>query len=115
MQHEGYTARLEYDDASGAFHGRVLGIQDVITFEGRSVAELRREFARSVAEYVAMCAEQGEEPQRPFSGRFVVRVPADLHQAAAGAAAGRLISLNAWVEAAMRAYLEAGGRRRRVG
>ena len=80
MKHIGYTAHIEYDDEAGLFHGEVIDLRDVITFEGRSVTELRKAFRDSVDDYLQFCEERGEEPDRPFSGRLMVRLPPQLHR-----------------------------------
>lgn len=110
MEYEGYSARIEYDENLGAFHGQVLNINDVITFQGTSVEELRREFTASVDDYLAWCEEREEEPEKPYSGRFLLRVEPGLHRQAALAAARKGVSLNAWVASAVEGALsvEAG-------
>jgi predicted HicB family RNase H-like nuclease len=97
MEYKGYQARVEFDADSRTFHGEVINIRDVITFRGTSVRELQRELAASVEDYLAFCTERGEDPERPYSGRFLVRVPPEVHRAAAIAAARAGRSLNSWV------------------
>ncbi len=97
MEYRGYVGVVEYDDDAQHFHGRVVGLRDVITFVGTSVEELRREFRASVDDYLAFCRERGEEPERPYSGKLFVRADPDLHRAVASAAARQDKSLNAWV------------------
>ena len=101
MEYKGYVGQVEFDDDAGLFHGRVINTRDVITFEGRSVAELRREFAESVDDYLEMCTERGEEPERPYSGRFVLRLDPDLHRRLAIAAGRESQSLNTWIAEAL--------------
>ncbi len=98
MEYKGYTAQIAFDDETGAFHGEVINLSDVITFQGSSVEELRQEFANSVEDYLEFCKERGEDPEKPFSGRFVVRVNPDLHRQAVTAAIQHGTSLNAWVK-----------------
>lgn len=98
MRYKGYTAGpVEFDDEVGIFHGEVLGIRDVVTFQGRSVDELRKAFQESVDDYLEFCAERGEEPDKPFSGSFVVRLSPELHRNLSIAAKQEGKSLNAWV------------------
>ncbi len=80
LNHKGYTGHVEFDDEAGLFHGEVLDTRDVITFQGRSVDEIETAFRESVDDYLAFCAERGEEPDRPFSGRLMLRLPKDLHR-----------------------------------
>ena len=64
MQHKGYWGLVEYDDEAGIFHGEVINLRDVVTFHGESVQELRQAFQESVDDYLAFCAERGDEPER---------------------------------------------------
>ncbi len=80
MQYKGYLARTEFDDEANIFYGEVINIRDVITFQGKSVDELRQSLEDSVEDYFAFCAERGEEPERPFSGRFTVRLSPEQHR-----------------------------------
>jgi predicted HicB family RNase H-like nuclease len=65
-----YTGHFEYDDEAGIFHGEILGIDDVVTFEGKSLDELKQAFRDSVAEYLDVCARAGKKPDEPRSGEF---------------------------------------------
>lgn len=80
MEYKSYLARTEFDDEANIFHGEVINIRDVITFQGQSVDELRQAFADSVEDYLAFCAERGEEPDQPFSGRFTIRLSPEQHR-----------------------------------
>ena len=74
MEYKGYIARVEYDDKAKLFHGQVMNLRDVITFQGRSVTELRKALRDSVDDYVEFCAERGEKPEKPFSGKVLLRL-----------------------------------------
>ena len=80
LTYKSYTGHVEFDDEAGLFHGEVLDTRDVITFQGRSVDEIEAAFRESVDDYLAFCAERGEEPDKPFSGRLMLRLPKDLHR-----------------------------------
>jgi predicted HicB family RNase H-like nuclease len=97
MEYKGYRARVELDSEAGVFHGEVVNLRDVITFEGSCVAELRQAFEESVEDYLAFCAERGEEPERPFSGKFSVRIDPELHRQVTIKARLENKSLNNWV------------------
>lgn len=97
MRHEGYEAVVEYDDEAAIFHGEVVNLRDVVTFQGASVDELKAAFEASVADYLAFCRERGEDPDKPFSGRFVVRATPSLHKKISNAAREEGVSLNKWV------------------
>jgi predicted HicB family RNase H-like nuclease len=79
MKYKGYTGHVEYDDEAKIFHGEVLGIKDVVTFQGTIVDEIEQVFKDSVDDYLAFCMERGEEPDKPFSGKFNLRIPPELH------------------------------------
>jgi predicted HicB family RNase H-like nuclease len=97
MEYKGYVGKVEFDDAAGIFHGEVLDTRDVITFQGLSVSELKTAFQESIDDYLAFCKQRGEEPNKPFSGQFVTRIPPELHRQVNLAASISGKSLNAWV------------------
>ncbi len=97
MQYKGYLGKVEFDDESAIFHGEVIDTRDVITFQGRSVDELKSAFQESIDDYLAFCEQRGEEPNKPFSGQFVTRIPPQLHREVNQAAISSGKSLNSWV------------------
>ena len=101
MQYKGYEALVEFDPDAELFHGEVINLKDVITFQGTSAAELKQALADSVEDYLAFCAERGEEPERPFSGQFMVRTEPVLHKQITLAARKAGMSLNKWVSMAL--------------
>lgn len=80
MTYKGYLGKVEFDPEANLLHGEVVGIRDVVTFQADSVAGIRKAFRESVDDYLAFCKERGEQPNKPLSGRFVVRVSSDLHR-----------------------------------
>ena len=68
LKYKDYVGATEVDEEAGVIFGRVLGLRDVITFQGETVGEARRSFEESVDFYLKMCADRGEAPERPFSG-----------------------------------------------
>lgn len=101
MHYKGYEAVVEFDEDAEIFHGEVINLRDVITFQGATAQELKRALADSVEDYLAFCAERGEEPDKPFSGQFVVRADPSLHKAVTIAARRDGVSLNKWVTSAL--------------
>ncbi|NTF06776.1 type II toxin-antitoxin system HicB family antitoxin [Agrobacterium rubi] len=101
MHYKGYEAVIEFDEDADLFHGEVIDLRDVITFQGSSASELKTALAESIDDYLAFCAERGEEPEKPFSGQFVVRTEPRLHKAVSNAARKDGVSLNKWVTAAL--------------
>ena len=97
LQYRGYAGQVEFDDETGIFHGEVLDLRDVITFQGKSVDEIERAFRESVDDYLAFCEERGEEPDKAFSGRLMLRLPPDVHRKAYVRARREGKSLNQWI------------------
>jgi predicted HicB family RNase H-like nuclease len=98
LEYRGYTAGpIDFDAADGTFSGTVAGIRDVIHFEGTTAEELRQAFVDSIDLYLASCERDGVQPDRPFSGRFPIRVSPELHRKAALRAAEEGLSLNQWI------------------
>jgi len=101
MEYKGYTARVEFDDDANAFHGEVVNLRDIITFEGESVEELRQAFADSVDDYLDFCAERDEKPEKPFSGKLALRIEPELHGQIYLLARRANKSLNRWIAEAL--------------
>ncbi len=97
MKYKGYTGHVEYDDEAKLFHGEVVGLRDVITFQGRTVDEIEKSFKDSVDDYLSWCEERGEKPERAFSGTFNLRIPPDLHAKLALQAKTMGLSLNSYI------------------
>ncbi|MDR1276728.1 MAG: type II toxin-antitoxin system HicB family antitoxin [Candidatus Accumulibacter sp.] len=97
LAYKGYQGSFEYDPEADIFHGDVLHLTDVITFQGRSIDELKVALAESIEVYLEYCAKKGKEPQKPFSGTFNVRLNPEIHQRVAMRAAHDGLSLNKWV------------------
>jgi len=102
FEHKGYVGRVEFDDEAGVFHGEVVDTRDVITFQGKSVEELTRAFRESVDDYLEFCRERNEEPERPFSGRLMLRLPPAVHRQVYVEAKKHSMSLNQWITEKLR-------------
>lgn len=102
MKYKGYIGHVEYDDEAKIFHGEVMGLRDIITFQGKSVAELEQAFRDSVDDYLNWCKERGEKPERTFSGTFNLRIPPELHAKLAFQAKTLGMSLNSFVSEKLR-------------
>ena len=98
LKYKDYSGRVEYDDEAKIFHGIVLDTRDVITFQGTSVEEIETSFQESIEDYLEFCHERGEKPDKPFSGKFVLRIPSELHHELYLHASKSGKSLNKWVE-----------------
>ncbi|MDA0313398.1 MAG: type II toxin-antitoxin system HicB family antitoxin [Gemmatimonadetes bacterium] len=101
MTYRGYPASIEYDAESRHFYGEVVGTVDTIGFEGTSVEELEASFERVIDEYLQMCAEDGREPDRPYSGSIFIRTDPGTHRAVEAAAKASGQSINQWAQAAL--------------
>lgn len=94
MQYKGYIGQVTFDGEANIFHGHVIGLKDVITFQGTSVSELKRAFKESVDDYLAWCKERGEKPEKTYSGKLHLRLNPDLHANLAIEAEKKGVSLN---------------------
>ena len=101
MNYKGYLGTVEYDDQAKIFHGDIINTRDVITFQGTTVKEIERAFRDSIDDYLAWCKEDGVEPEKPYSGRFNVRLSPELHRQIAVIAKKKRVSLNSFVEKAI--------------
>ena len=101
MEYKGYSAKVEFDDDANIFHGEVINLRDVITFEGETVKELKQAFQDSVDDYLDFCAQRGEDPEKPYSGKFVIRVEPELHKNITIEARKAGKSLNVWISDAI--------------
>jgi predicted HicB family RNase H-like nuclease len=106
MEYKGYIGKVEIDDEAGILYGEVINVRDVITFEGTAVDEIQEAFHESVDDYLEFCAQRGESPEKPFSGKFVVRLPTELHRKAYIQAKLEDKSLNSWVAEILQTALQ---------
>ncbi len=102
MTYKDYVGDVLFDAESRTFHGHVLGLNAVITFQGTSVEELEQAFKDSVADYLEWCTERGKEPERTYSGNLRLRMDRELHAKLAKEAARQGISLNALITDTLR-------------
>lgn len=102
MSYKGYTARVDFDERDSIFVGRVLGLRDIISFEGSTVVKLRAEFEVAINDFLRDCADRGIAPEKPASGKIMLRVPPEIHAAATVAAQASGKSLNQWATEALR-------------
>ena len=101
MTYKGFVGKVEYDDDAGILSGSVVNTRTVITFQSDSVGGIEKEFHDSVDDYLEWCKEDGIEPEKPYSGKFNIRLKPEIHQKAAVKAALMGISLNSFVEKAI--------------
>ena len=101
LKYKDFYGSVEYSASDECFFGKIMGITDLVTFEGESVGELKNAFAEAVEDYLVLCEEVGKEPQKTYKGSFNVRISPELHKEAATLASRRGVSLNAFVEKAI--------------
>jgi predicted HicB family RNase H-like nuclease len=98
MNYKGYEAgAIDFDPDDSTFSGTVLGLRDVIHFEGTTAEELKAAFQASIDDYLALCRERREQPDKPFNGKILVRTEPALHRKAAIRAAADGLSLSQWI------------------
>ena len=105
MHYRGYTGSVAFSEEDGVFHGKVLGISDLISYEGDSVQALTAEFREFIDDYLAFCAENDREPDVPFLAPYPLRIQLDLRQKAETAAFDAGLSLNEFVEQSLRRHV----------
>ncbi len=96
MNYKGYLAKVEFDAADHIFVGHIVGIRDVVGFHGESVTELETAFRDAIDNYLAACKKIGQEPNKPYSGNLMLRIPAEVHASVASAAEASGKSINQW-------------------
>jgi predicted HicB family RNase H-like nuclease len=97
MKYKGYQGTVTYDEEAKIFHGEIIGLRDVITFQGKAVDELEQAFKDSIDDYLEFCAKKERAPEKPFSGNLMLRIPPKIHEEATIEAKYRGISLNAFL------------------
>ncbi len=97
MNYKGYFAKVEFDPEDHIFVGHIVGIRDVVGFHGESVVELETAFKEAVDNYLIACKELNQKPNKPYSGKLLLRIPTELHASVASAAEANGKSINKWV------------------
>ena len=105
MEYKGYVGSVEFSEEDGLFYGKVMGIRALISYEGTTAHELVDDFHGAVEDYLALCEAEGKEPEKADKGSFNVRISPELHKQAAIFATTHGISLNSFVENALRTSL----------
>ena len=101
MSYKGYAASMIFDAEDKIIVGRILDVDDIISFHGESVAEFETNFHAAIEDYLAASKELGSAPERPASGKVMLRIAPEVHAAALKAAARNGTSLNKWAEVAL--------------
>ncbi len=106
MEYLGYVAIVEVDCENNLLYGRVYGARDVISFEGKNVAELKREFKKSIDDYLKFCEDEGLQPDKSYSGNFTIRREPDLHRALHLLAVRKGKKLEPYVKSVLKRHVE---------
>jgi len=101
IKHKNYYATVHFSTEDEVFYGKILGINDLVTFEGSSVKELKSAFKEAVEDYLETCKDADKEPEKTYKGSFNVRVSPHLHREAAFVALQKNITLNDFVQGAI--------------
>ncbi len=101
IKYKEYYANVQFSSKDDVFYGKILGINDLVTFEGQSVKELRKSFKEAVEDYIETCRELNKTPEKTYKGSFNIRVSPDLHRDAALVALQKNVSLNDFVKNAI--------------
>ena len=101
LKYKDYISTIHFSTEDEVFHGKVTGINDLVTFEGRSVSELKKAFKEAIEDYLETCKELNKQPDKTYKGSFNVRIPANLHRKAAIIASQKKLSLNEFMKIAI--------------
>jgi len=106
LNYEGFLGSIEPDLEAGILYGKILFVQDLVTYEADSLPQLKKEFEDAVDDYLETCKEIGKEPNKPFSGTLNVRIGPELHRRLAIKSHSNNLSLNESIKEAVTQYLE---------
>ena len=113
MKYKDYEAVVSFDEDARIFHGEVMNLRDVITFQGFSVDELEKAFHESIEDYLDFCKSRGELPEKPYSGKLIIRIPPELHQEISLEAKKQKVSINHLIHEALNEYTVKKGKRKK--
>jgi predicted HicB family RNase H-like nuclease len=106
LTYNNYSGSVDFSAEDNVFYGKIIGINDLVNFEGVSVAELKASFEEAVEDYLETCKKLKKEPEKTFKGSFNVRVPSELHREAFIIAQKNKITLNELVKKSLKYAVE---------
>ncbi|NBK26355.1 MAG: type II toxin-antitoxin system HicB family antitoxin [Spirochaetia bacterium] len=109
IEYKGYIGSVEFSEEDGLFYGKVIGIRSLISYEGTTAKTLMKSFHEAVDDYLVLCQERNEIPEKAYKGSFNVRVSPQLHKQAVISASSKGVSLNSLVEKALETYVTTQG------
>lgn len=105
LSYKGYHGTVEVSLKDGILFGKVIGVNSLISYEGHDVTELKKDFQGAIDDYLTLCKENGEEPEKTYTGSFNVRLTPEMHKNLALYAEAHHESLNNTVKEAVKEYL----------
>jgi predicted HicB family RNase H-like nuclease len=105
MKYKDYTALIEFSDEDGCLIGKVLGIRDVIVFEGNTVEDIRKNFHEMIDHYIMACAKANRVPNKPVS-EVMIPVPTALYAKASRKAEYDGVPVQTVMEAALQQFMQ---------
>jgi predicted HicB family RNase H-like nuclease len=101
LKYKDYFAEVHFSGEDEVFYGKIIGINDLVSFEATTVKELKKAFQDAVNDYLSTCADLGKDPEKTYKGSFNIRIPSELHRRAAMHAALKNMTLNDFVRHAI--------------
>ncbi|MEG1092163.1 MAG: type II toxin-antitoxin system HicB family antitoxin [Clostridia bacterium] len=105
MEYKGYVGSVEFSEADGLFFGKVMGVRSLISYEGTTAKDLVEDFHNAVDDYLALCCDRKEAPEKAYKGSFNIRVSPELHKRAVIYATAQRMTLNRVIENALQSYI----------
>ncbi len=106
LEYKGYHTKIEYDSVDKILHGKIEGINDLVTFESRDINTIEDEFHKAVEDYLVMCEDLGQQPEKEYKGSFNIRIAPELHKKLVLISYENSESLNSCIERALRSFVE---------
>lgn len=101
LEYKGYYGSVEFSSSDKVFYGKVIGINDLVSFEGNTVRKLEKSFCEMVDDYIQTCKQLGKQPKKTYKGSFNIRISPELHKKVAIVAGKKKLSLNQLVKFAL--------------
>ena len=105
FEYKDYFGSAEYSETDAIFFGRIIGINDHITYEGDNLINLENDFIQAVDDYIEGCVEIGKEPEKSCIGKINIQVAPELHKKILNFSISHNKSLNKIVEDALEQYV----------
>ncbi len=99
LKYKGFIGSIEIELEDNTLYGKVLGLKKgtLITYEGNTIAELKKDFKDAVDDYIRLCEEENLPLKKSYSGSFNIRIPAEIHAQIAEISQAKGMSMNAFV------------------